>query len=43
MKRPNRIRTNDPVAEEQSVLEEEPIIELKKQEPAVSPKSERKN
>ena len=37
MKRPNRIRTNDPVAEESSVIEEEPVIELKKQAPAVSP------
>jgi hypothetical protein len=37
MKRPNRIRTNDPIAEEPSVMEEEPVIELKKQEPAVSP------
>ena len=36
MKRPNRIRTNDPIAEEPSVIEEEPVIELKKQEPAVS-------
>jgi hypothetical protein len=37
MKRPNRIRTNDPIAEEPSVMEEEPVIELKKQEPGVSP------
>ena len=32
-----QVNVNDPIAEEPSVMEEEPVIELKKQEPAVSP------
>ena len=37
MKRPNRIRTNEPEQETAIVEEAEPVIELKKKEPTGSP------